>query len=88
MGQDINALGSIGALNQGQAQAQLDATRMNNQTEAYESYGRLGQYGNALTGLAGGMAGAQYQEPQQASPFQTALGTSMGLAGLYGQMFN
>ena len=57
MGQDINALGSIGALNQGQAQAQLDATRMNNQTEAYEPYGRLSQYGNALTGLAGGVAG-------------------------------
>ena len=88
MGQDINALGSIGALNQGQAQAQLDATRMNEQTAAYEPYGRLSQYGNALTGLAGGVAGGQYQDPQQSSPFQTALGTTMGLAGLYGKMFN
>ena len=88
MGQDINALGSIGALNQGQAQAQLDATRMNEQTAAYEPYGRLSQYGNALTGLAGGVAGSQYQDQQQSSPFQTALGTSMGLAGLYGKMFN
>ena len=88
MGQDINALGSIGALNQGQAQAQLDATRMNEQTAAYEPYGRLSQYGNALTGLAGGMAGQQYAPEQQSSPFQTALGTSMGLAGLYGKMFN
>jgi len=88
MGQDINALGSIGALNQGQAQAQLDATRMNEQTAAYEPYGRLSQYGNALTGLAGGVAGGQYQDQQQSSPFQTALGTSMGLAGLYGKMFN
>jgi len=88
MGQDINALGSIGALNQGQAQAQLYATRMNEQTAAYEPYGRLSQYGNALTGLAGGVAGQQYQEQNQSSPFQTALGTSMGLAGLYGKMFN
>jgi len=88
MGQDINALGSIGALNQGQAQAQLDATRMNEQTAAYEPYGRLSQYGNALTGLAGGVAGQQYQDQQKSSPFQTALGTTMGLAGLYGKMFN
>ena len=29
MGQDINALGSLGAANQAQAQAQLNATRMN-----------------------------------------------------------
>jgi len=88
MGQDINALGSIGALNQSQAQAQLDATRMNEQTAAYEPYGRLSQYGNALTGLAGGVAGGQYQDQQQSSPFQTALGTAMGLGGLYGKIFN
>ena len=61
---------------------------MNEQTAAYEPYGRLSQYGNALTGLAGGVAGSQYQDQQQSSPFQTALGTSMGLAGLYGKMFN
>jgi len=88
MGQDINALGSIGALNQSQAQAELDATRMNEQTAAYEPYGRLSQYGNALTGLAGGMAGQQYQQQSQSSPFQTALGTAMGLGGLYGKIFN
>jgi len=88
MGQDINALGSIGALNQSQAQAELDATRMNEQTAAYEPYGRLSQYGNALTGLAGGVAGGQYQDQQQSSPFQTALGTAMGLGGLYGKIFN
>ena len=58
MGQDINALGSLGAANQAQAQAQLNADRMNNQTAAYEPYGRLSQYGNTLTGLAGGVAGS------------------------------
>jgi len=88
MGQDINALGSLGALNQGQAQAQLNANQQNAQTAAYEPYGRLSQYGNTLTGLGGGMAGQQYQQQGQTSPFQTALGTAMGLGGLYGKIFN
>jgi len=88
MGQDINALGSLGGLQQAQNQAQLDATRMNEQTAAYEPYGRLSQYGNALTGLAGGVAGGQYAQPSQSNPFQTALGTALGLGGLYGKIFN
>ena len=88
MGQDINALGSLGAVNQGYNQALLSADQQQAQTGAYEPYGRLSQYGNALTGLAGGVAGGQYQEPSQSSPFQTALGTAMGLGGLYGKIFN
>ena len=64
MGQDINALGSLGAINQAQNQAQLTADQQQAQTGAYEPYGRLSQYGNALTGLAGGVAGGQYQEQQ------------------------
>ena len=87
MGQDINALGSLGGVRQAQKQAELDATRMNEQTAAYEPYGRLSQYGDALTGLAGGYAAPQYQEQQQSSPFQTAFGTALGLGGLYGQIF-
>ena len=88
MGQDINALGSLGAVNQGQQQALLSADQQQAQTGAYEPYGRLSQYGNTLTGLAGGVSGQQYQEQQQSSPFQTALGTAMGLGGLYGKIFN
>jgi hypothetical protein len=88
MGQDINALGSLGAVNQGYKQAQLTADQQQAQTGAYEPYGRLSQYGNTLTGLAGGVAGNQYQEQGQTSPFQTALGTAMGLGGLYGKIFN
>jgi len=88
MGQDINALGSLGAVNQGYNQALLSADQQQAQTGAYEPYGRLSQYGNALTGLAGGVAGGQYQEPSQSSPFQTALGTAMGLGGLYGKIFD
>ena len=88
MGQDINALGSLGAINQGQQQALLSADQQQAQTGAYEPYGRLSQYGGALTGLAGGYAAPQYQEQQQSNPFQTALSTAMGLGGLYGKMFN
>ena len=87
MGQDVSALGSLGAMRQGLSQAQLSADAQAAQTGAYEPYGRLSQYGNTLTGLAGGVAGAQYQDPRQSNPFQTALGTATGLAGLYGKIF-
>jgi len=87
MGQDISALGSMGALRQGQTQALLGADQQAAQTAAYEPYGRLSQYGNTLTGLAGGVAGQQYAEPTAPSPFTTALGTATGLAGLYGKIY-
>jgi len=87
MGQDVSALGSLGAMRQGLSQAQLQADQQAAQTEAYEPYGRLNQYGNVLTGLAGGVQGQQYQDPRTSNPFQTALGTATGLAGLYGKIF-
>ena len=87
MGQDISALGSLGAMRQGLGQAQLSADQQAAQTAAYEPYGRLSQYGNTLTGLMGGVSGQQYQDPRAANPFQTALGTATGLAGLYGKIF-
>ena len=87
MGQDVSALGSLGALRQGLTQAQLSADQTAARTGAYEPYGRLSQYGNALTGLAGGVSGAQYEQPGQTSPFQTALGTATGLAGLFGKIY-
>ena len=87
MGQDVSALGSLGGIRQGMTQANLSADAQAAQTGAYEPYGRLSQYGNTLTGLAGGVAGSQYQEPGQTSPFQTALGTATGLAGLFGKIY-
>jgi len=87
MGQDVSALGSLGGLRQGQQQALLSADQQAAQTGAYEPYGRLSQYGNTLTGLAGGVAGSQYAEPQAGNPFQTALGTATGLAGLFGKIY-
>lgn len=87
MGQDISALGSLGAMRQGLSQAQLTAQQQADQASAYEPYGRMTQYGNTLTGLLGGVAGQQYQDPQAGSPFQTALSTALGIGGLYGQIF-
>mgnify|MGYP003119052678 FL=1 len=88
MGQDISALGSMGAIRQGLNQAQLTAEQNRLRTGAYEPYGRLTQFGNVLTGLGGGYAGQQYQDPGSGgSPFQAALGTATGLAGLYGKIF-
>ena len=87
MGQDVSALGSLGALRQGQQQALLSADAQQAQTGAYEPYGRLNQYGSALTGLAGGVSGQQYAEPTTPSPFQSALSTALGVGGLYGKIF-
>ena len=87
MGQDVSALGSLGALRQGQQQAFLSADQQQARTGAYEPYGRLSQYGSSLTGLLGGVAGQQYQDQGSASPFQSALSTALGIGGLYGKIF-
>jgi hypothetical protein len=87
MGQDISALGSLGALNQQQAQANLRANQLAQQTAAYEPYGRLQQYGQGLTGLAGGVAAA-YQDPAPVqSPLSQAISTATGLGGLYARLY-
>ena len=87
MGQDVSALGSLGGIRQGFNQANLSADAQAAQTGAYEPYGRLSQYGNSLTGLMGGVAGSQYADPGQTSPFQTALSTALGVGGLFGQIY-
>ena len=87
MGADISALGSLGATQQGYQQALLNAQQQQLQAQAYEPYGRLSQYSSGITGLAGGMAAPQYQDPGEANPWQTALSTAMGLGGLYGKIF-
>ena len=87
LGADIGALGQMGSLRQGQQQALLQAQQQAAQTAAYEPYGRLSQYGTGITGLAGGMAPMQYQAPQAQDPWASALGTALGVGGLYSQMF-
>jgi hypothetical protein len=88
MGQDIAAMGQMGAGQQAFEQAKLNRDAQAAQTQAYEPYGRLNQYASGITGLAGGMAGPQYQEQPRADPWGSALSTAMGLGGLYGKIFN
>ena len=87
LGADVGALGQLGSMRQGQAQARLTADQQAAQTKAYEPYGRLSQYGQGITGLTGGVAAAQYAQPQQASPWSSALSTALGVGGLYQKMF-
>jgi len=88
LGADVGALGQLGSLRQGITQAQLGADQQAAQTAAYEPYGRLSQYGSGITGLAGGMAPMQYQDPAPQSPWASALSTALGVGGLYGQIYN
>ena len=87
MGQDIGAYGQLGALRQAQEQANLTANQQAAQTAAYEPYGRLSQYGQGITGLAGGVAGMQYQDPGPSNPWASALGTALGVGGLFGKIY-
>ena len=87
IGQNIGALGQLGSLRQGVTQAQLTADQQMKQAQAYEPYGRLGQWGQGITGLAGGVAGMQYNQPAPQSPWQSALGTALGVGGLFGKIY-
>ena len=86
-GTDIARAGSVGAVNQAQAQAVLDAQREANRLAAYEPLERLGIYGQAVTGLMGGYP-AQYQFQSQPgpSPLAQALGIGSTLGGIYGNV--
>jgi len=88
IGSDVGAYGQAGSLRQGQKQAELTAQQQMKQAQAYEPYGRLSQWGQGLTGLAGGVGAAQYNAPQQQSPWSSALSTALGVGGLYQKMFN
>ena len=85
---DIRTLGSAGAAQQAQEQAQLDATREANRLAAYEPYERLGYLGSGIAQIASGAPG-QYQSSvmPNPTPLQSALGIASvggGLLGNYG----
>ena len=82
---DVANLGQLGAFRQGLTQSQLAADQQAAQTAAYEPFGRLSQYGQGITGLAGGVVGQQFQQPAAPSPFSTALSTALGIGGLFGK---
>jgi hypothetical protein len=84
---DVTGLGQMGATQQAQEQAQLDATREQNRLAAYEPYERLGYLGQGIASIASGAPG-QYQSTvmPNPTPLQTALGTGAVLSGIYGNM--
>ena len=87
LGQDISALGNLGAFRQGLTQSQLAADQAAARTAAFEPQQRLQQYGAGLSGLAG-FGGVAPPIPQGgASPFATALSTATGIAGLFGKLY-
>jgi hypothetical protein len=87
LGADVGALGQLGSLRQGQAQSLLTADQQAAQTAAYEPYGRLSAYGQGLTGLSGGVSAQPYAQPTPVSPMSQAIGTALGVGGLYGKIF-
>ena len=87
IGADVGALGQLGSLRQGVEQARLQADQEAARTAAYEPYGRLSQYGQGLTGLSGGVAAQPYAQPTPISPMSQAIGTALGVGGLYGKIF-
>jgi len=87
LGSDVALAGRVGAANQAQAQAELDAIREANRMAAYEPLERLGMYGTGVTGLMGGYPG-QYQFTSQPgpTPLQSALGIAATAGGLWGNV--
>jgi|LUML01.1.fsa_nt_gb hypothetical protein len=85
----IAGLGTLGATQQAQNQAVLDAQRQFAQMAVQEPTTRLGMLGTGVTGLMGGTQGLGTtigQAPPQTSPLGTALGIGSTLAGIYGYM--
>ena len=84
-GTDISRLGSLGALNQAQTQAGLDATREANRMAAFQPQEQLQNYGNLVTGIMGGMQGTGTSTTNipNPTPLQTALGVGTTLSGIY-----
>ena len=84
---DISTLGSVGAIQQAQSQAQLDAQREANRLQAFEPYERLGTFGSGVAQLISGYPGQrQFTTVPNPTPLQTSLGIGATLAGIYGSL--
>ena len=85
--QDVGTLGQLGALNQAQQQAQLDAQREAARMAAFQPQEQVDRYANIVTGIMGGYPGqVQTTNVPNPTPLQTALGTGVTLAGIYGAL--
>ena len=87
-GTDIARLGQLGALNQAQRQAELDATREATRMAAFQPQEELNRFADITTGIMGGMRGTGTSTTNipNPTPLQTALGVGTTLAGIYGAL--
>jgi hypothetical protein len=87
-GTDISRLGQLGALNQAQEQARLDATREATRMAAFQPQEELNRFADITTGIMGGMRGTGTTTTNipNPTPLQTALGVGSTLAGIYGAL--
>ena len=89
-GTDISRLGQLGALNQAQEQARLDAQREATRMAAFQPQEELNRFADITTGIMGGMRGTGTSTTNipNPTPLQTALGVGTTLAGIYGAFTN
>ena len=86
-GTNISRLGSLGALNQAQAQANLDAQREAARQATFLPQEQLDRFASQVTGIMGGYpAQTQTTNIPNPTPLQTALGVGTTLAGIYGSL--
>jgi len=84
-GGDVRQLGTLGALNQAQAQAGLDAQREAARQAAFLPQEQLDRFAAQVTGIMGGYPGQTTStNVPNPTPLQTALGVGTTLAGIYG----
>ena len=85
---DVAGLGSMGATQQAQEQAKLDATRETERLAAYEPYERLGYLGSGLGSMLSGYP-AQFQSSvaPNPTPLQSALGIASVGGGVLGNLY-
>jgi len=83
-GANISRLGSLGALNQAQEQARLDAQREAARQATFLPQEQLDRFAGQVTGIMGGYPAAfQSTNVPNPTPLQTALGIGTTLAGIY-----
>jgi len=88
-GTDIARLGQLGALNQAQEQARLDAQREAARQATFLPQQQLDRFAGQVAGIMGGYPGQTTQTAiPNPTPLQTALGDGTTLAGIYGAINN
>ena len=85
LGTNVSRLGQLGALNQAQQQADLDATREATRQATFLPQEQLDRFAGQVTGIMGGYPGQTVStNVPNPTPLQTALGVGTTLAGIYG----